>query len=478
MLFQRIEKVIQSKQLFSLSDTVIVAVSGGADSVTLLHLLSTLPLKLKLIAVYVDHGLRPYETHQEIDLVKRLCIQLGIIFKENIVDTYAQKRQHKNSLEEAARILRYQSLEKMRKEFKAHAIAVAHTADDQAEELLIRLIRGTGKKGLSGMTFQKGHIVRPLLEETKATLLEYLKKHNIPYCYDSSNSDKQFLRNRVRLDLLPLLEKQFNASIRQNLLQTADILRQEDLYLEELTQAAYKKVIHHHKTPLPSSVNSECIILKILPFSTYHLSIQRRLLENILWQMATKPGFRQIQQLTYLITQGKDGAALHLQEGLRINKEGEYVIFSHPSGKMRYRGNGLTKCDDITMELPSPGTYFCDITQMRITVGIHDNNQDFKQSSSLVLDADAISFPLLLRSPKQGDTFSPLGMKGRKKVMRFLSDSKVPPAKRHLYPLLLFQSKILAIAGLRIDNGFRVLPQTKRVLIVDWEPLEKLTHCL
>ncbi len=470
MLLRRVENLIREKGLFRAEDCVIAAVSGGADSVTLLHLLNDIPLPIKIIAVYVDHGLRPQETGNEIALIENFCTLLHLDFETVRVDTYAKKKELKTSLEEAARIVRYQALEEMRIRHDATAIAVAHTADDQAEELLIRLIRGTGRKGLSGMKLQRGRIIRPLLKETKTSLLNYLNEKNIPFCQDSSNLNRIFLRNRVRLDLLPYLEEHFNSSIRQNLLQTTDILIQEEELLESLTQKKFEKVVQiYNGGDIPPGQIPKKIVVDIPSFQACHSALQRRILEKICWLMATKPGFRQIQQLRHVIQNGKNGAETHLKEGLRIEKKGPAALFSHPRGRKSLRGTLSAKGVTIYKEIPEPGVYTIENTGMSLSVQVLEKTPGYEIGKGLQLDAEEIRFPLLLRTPLPGERFSPLGMMGSKKITRFLSDKKIPVSSRYLFPLLISAEKILAIAGLRIDNRFRLRTATKNTLIVDWK---------
>jgi tRNA(Ile)-lysidine synthase len=323
---------------------VIVGVSGGPDSLALLHLLATALPTEKLVAVYVDHGLRPDETGAEIALVRHLAQRLVVGYEQVAVVVRETARATGASLEETARVLRYQALEKIRQQYQGCAIAVGHTADDQAEEVLIRLIRGSGRNGLAGMQPQNGWIVRPLLNEKKQTLLDYLQSEQIAFCHDSSNDDRAYLRNRVRLDLLPFLEDRFNASIRQTLLQTARILRDEDALLDTLTDQAFALVAgHHYAVPPPHSppaapTEPPVLRLNLQTLRDQHPAIQRRILEKCCWQMEARPQFRQIELLLELIHSGQTGAEIHLSQGLRAQKGRQEIIFSYPQGKCSYRG--------------------------------------------------------------------------------------------------------------------------------------------
>jgi len=339
ILRQRIGALLTAKDLIKNGDTLIVGVSGGPDSVALLHILCSAQPLLRCIAVYIDHGLRPDETGAEIELVRGLARQLQAGFERISVDVIKASRQDKSSIEESARTLRYQALEEMRRQYRGTAIAVAHTADDQAEELLIRLIRGSGRKGLSGMQFKNGRIIRPLLHESKETLLHYLQAQQIPFCIDSSNLERTYLRNRVRLDLLPYLQEHFNKSIKQTLLQTARILQDEEALLAEMTDKAWHQVAREVAIqPVPPDSPPHTIQLDTKAFCQCHPALQRRILEKCCWQMGARPQFRQIAQLLDLLHMAQTGAEIHLSKGLRAHKNRQGVVFCYPVGKCSYRG--------------------------------------------------------------------------------------------------------------------------------------------
>jgi tRNA(Ile)-lysidine synthase len=339
ILRQRIATLITAQALALPGDTVIVGVSGGPDSVALLHILCSGLPQLRFVAVYVDHGLRPAETGAEIELVRTLAHQLQAGFELITVDVNTAAQKNKTSIEETARALRYEALETMRRQHQGAVIAVAHTADDQAEEILIRLIRGSGRKGLSGMLLQNGRIIRPLLHESKETLLHYLQAQQILFCIDSSNLERNYLRNRVRLDLLPYLQEHFNISIKQTLLQTAQILEDEEALLEEMVDKAWQQTASQVEAhPITPETPCHSIRIDTKEFCQCHPALQRRILEKCCWQMAARPQFRQITLLLDLLHKGQTGAEVHLSQGLRAHKTRQGVIFSYPVGKCSYRG--------------------------------------------------------------------------------------------------------------------------------------------
>ena len=464
-LLTRFEDLIAVHGLLSADDTVIVGVSAGPDSVALLHLLSRISLPVRLFAVYVDHGLRPDETGNEFSLIADLCNTLRIPAERAVVDVRAEQKRMGTSLEDAARSARYQALEAARRRHAAAVIAVAHTADDQAEEILIRLIRGSGRKGLSGMVLRRDTIIRPLLQEAKQSLVAYLERNAIPFCIDSSNRERVFLRNRVRLDLLPYLEQNYNSSIRQTLLQTAEILRSEEELLDQLTQTAFNGLTTIAADPLVTPARHAQISIAVQAFLDCPLALQRRILEKTCWMMSTRPGFRQIEQIRHLMKDSDNGAQLHLGMGLRVRKTGGKLVFSHPSGRSRFRGNTR---EETAIALTVPGTGFFSIAGHVLQITQLRKRPEQPPLTALLLDADTIAFPLQLRPPLPGERFRPLGAPGKKKIHRFLTDAHIPREDRHLYPVLLSADRVIAVAGLRIDHDFRIREETQSFLLIDW----------
>ncbi len=468
-LCERVRKLILDHRLFAEDDIVIVAVSGGPDSLALLHILARLDLHSGLVAIYIDHGLRPAETGTEIKMIGEVCTGLQIPFATHAVDVGGHRRRTGSSLEEAARTLRYAALESARIRHGAAVIAVAHTADDQAEEVLLRLIRGCGREGLSGMALKRDTIVRPLLHERKISLLTYLNENNLSFCRDSSNQSRTFLRNRVRLDLLPFLEQNFNPAIRTNLLQTAEILRHEEDLLRDLSQQAYGRLVRISEDAAGDERPSPAPLSIALPaFIDTHPALQRRVLEKVFWRMGTAPGFRQIEQVRNLIINGSTGAEIHLGAGLRVWKTSAAAVFSHPDGRRGYRGSGVRPAV-ISLAVEEPGVF--NVAGHRLSVRLLGQRPTELAGGELLLDADRIAFPLLLRNPLPQEKFTPLGASGRRKITRFLSDVKISRWKRDCFPVLVMAERIIAVAGQRIDNDFRVRDDTRRFLVVGWQEL-------
>ncbi len=456
---KRIHQTISSDSLLSEETSLVIGVSGGADSIALLHILSVLFPGTNRIAVYVDHGLRPGETIAENTLVQKQAEICCADFTAVAIDVKGEQKKKNCSLEEAARILRYQALEKIRVRYKADKIAVGHTANDQAEEVLLRLIRGSGSTGLSGMNLRNGRIIRPLLYETKESLLNYLQEQNVPFCQDSSNFDTKFLRNKIRLELLPFLERDYNASMQQTLLQTAAVLSDEDNLLNTLTEKVLPKLLQKEE---------ETISLVLPLFQEQPVAIQRRILDNICWTLHSKPSFKKIQSLLQLAA-NPEQKEIHLTDGLRAVRENNTILFHRPSDQKGYRGPGVVLKSFSPITIPCPGTY--PVPELGYTLSINKvafSSDLLRIPDTLLVDADTIKFPLLLRKPETGEYFQPLGAPGRKKISRFLSDQKISAMRRSDFPLLVSGVKPVAVAGIRIDNTFRISKSTSQVLLLQW----------
>ena len=330
--------LIRRDNLLHAGRPVIVGVSGGPDSICLIHVLAALApiVQAEPVAMYIDHLLRPAETDAEYRYVRQTAASLGIAFESRRVDTREYAKMHKLSLEHAARDLRYDRLRQAAAAVGAQAIATAHTADDQAEEVLLRLLRGAGRKGLAGMTTRGRDIIRPLLQTGKKSILEYLAALNIPFCRDSMNSDMRYLRNRVRHKLLPYLEEQFDMGIRRALCKTADSLAEDENLLEELTGKAVDRIVE--SMPTDSADPDDRLIIHRQALSNLPQALQRRAIERLLWMIGSRASYDHILAVLDGAARGRPGTELHLSRGLRVGIKKDFLEFLYPNGQSAWRG--------------------------------------------------------------------------------------------------------------------------------------------
>jgi tRNA(Ile)-lysidine synthase len=339
-LQQQLKNNLSGPCRVKMGTAMIVAVSGGPDSMALLHLLAAVRVDsaLELTVVRVDHGLRPHENPKEHRVVAEAAEHLGLLFIEHSVDVAGFAAERHLSIEHAARDLRYGVLRQVARDRKARCIAVAHTADDQVEEILLRLLRGSGRKGVSGMRMRSNDLIRPLLCTQKETLLAWLAQHGIAHCFDSSNNDLMFLRNRIRHQLLPFLEEHFNPGIRKSLRKTADSLAEDEDLLAGLTAEALAEVVQQGE----ETSSGVPVQIKRQLFCTLHPTLQRRIVEQLLWQIGARAGYEHILLVVNAAVNGRNQSELHLSHGLRVGIFRDYLEFSYPHGQISWRGRLLS----------------------------------------------------------------------------------------------------------------------------------------
>ena len=465
-LNQQIQATVETHRLITQGQSVVIAVSGGPDSICLLHVLCNLFDDLSITGVYVDHNLRPDESAIERNLVEAICLQQWVNFVAVSVDVPTEAGATGESIEACARRLRYHALEEERNKAGADIIAVGHTADDQVEEVLLRLIRGSGLKGLSGMRPKRGRVIRPLLEVSRQQVLGYLDEHGLEFCLDSSNESDRFLRNRIRLELLPLLEQRFNPSIRNTILNTSKILEIEEDYLSAESDRLYRSLAESYSPKLDSR-NQHSISFIIESLSTTPAALRRRLLERACWEIGCRPDFQHIERIDSLLTDPSSKAELHLPKRVRVLRQHDSLVFTKLSDDQGPRDR-LALTPQIHLEIPGPGSYLIAELDRRLEIWFSDEPADQR---TMQLDGESVSFPLLLRSVEPGERFTPLGGPGRKKVARFLVDRKVVRHQRHQHPVLESDQGIICILGLEIDESCRITDATTRRLMIAWEPI-------
>lgn len=452
----------------------VVAVSGGPDSMALLQVLAQLAsgLDLFLVVAHVDHGLRPSEAAAEARLVREAAQALGLVCECGRLEVAVYAREQGLSLEHAARTLRYGFLAEVAARYRATKIGVGHTADDQAEEVLLRLVRGTGRAGLAGMArLRDGLVVRPFLDIAKEEILRYLADEGIPYCLDSSNQQRIYLRNRIRLDLLPYLREHFNPNIDNSLRETAMILRGEEELLAGLASQAYAQVVAEEGDD-PGGLT-----IQLADFFSQPLALRRRILEAACWRMGCRPTFMQIAQLLLLAATGAEGAGLHLARGLRVVKAEGRVFFRYPQGRQSLRGNleaAAPEEGSFALEIPGQGEYVLEAMGAMVKIRLLEELPEGWEAQAptiLHCDAEKVCFPLTIRVFRRGDRFHPLGAPGRKKVGDFFTDQKIPAAQRRRIPILTDQQGIIAILGVRLDQRVAIVPRTKMILAASLHPL-------
>lgn len=457
--------MVKKHALLNRGDRVVVAVSGGPDSVCLLAVLTELARdwSLSLHVCHLDHMFRGMESAGEASFVSHLAKSLGLPATVEKIDVPAFCRERGLSPQAGAREVRYGFLQKVAAGTGANRIATGHTATDQAETLLLRLLRGAGVQGLSAIPPVRDKIIRPLLEVTREEVLEYLLAKGLEYVSDSSNAKPVYARNRVRAELLPVL-RQFNPRIVETLATEASLLRDEDKAVESWLPAIMHGVVEQ---------GDGGVILKREAFNCLPIALRRRLLKRAVecagGESSALSSVHIDGALTF-ISDAQTGRALHLPYGLQIERE--YDTFAIRSRET---------VENFCHVLATPGTTRISALGLEVESLAKDMKEQDRQGAAesefdstflvnyrwqALLDYDKIG-ALNLRNRRPGDWFCPSGMAGRsKKLQDYFVDEKVPRSRRDSIPLLVSGEDIVWVIGFRTDERFRAAAGTKRGLLV------------
>ena len=436
-MLSTVQAYIAQHQLLRPGAPVIVGLSGGADSVALLHILTR--LGYPCVAAHCNFHLRNDESDADADFAQQTAEALGLLFRRIDFDTADYARQNGVSTEMAARTLRYEWFETLRRELGAEAIAVAHHRDDNVETVLLNLIRGTGLSGLCGMRPRNGHIVRPLLSVDRHQIVRWLADRHLPFRTDSSNASDVYRRNFVRLRLLPLME-QLNPSVRDAILRMAGHLTD--------VEAIYRNAIDSHRAHLIDA-DGRISIDALLRTPAPHA---------MLFELLTPYDFTpsQCADIARALS-GESGRSFVAPGGRWHLLKDRLHLILYPADEVSADTFTLTLGNELTAPI-------------RLSLEERIVDEAFTISSSphvATFDADRIALPLTLRRWRAGDSFVPFGMTGRKKLSDYFSDHKFSLLRKAAAWILCDASgRILWIVGHRTDNRFRITSKTRRALIV------------
>jgi tRNA(Ile)-lysidine synthase len=456
-LMQKTKETITEHAMFSSGDHILIGLSGGPDSVCLAVVLGKLrdEFDLDLSAVYINHCLRPHEVEKEIVFCRQFCDEMSITFHERTINVRKYSEEAGANVQETARNLRYEMYEAVAAETGAEKIALGHNADDQAETVLMRLIRGSGRRGLAGIPPVRGRIIRPLIGMAKKEIEEFLasvegevKGRSGQTCItDTSNFKEEYLRNWIRLSLLEEVKKR-NPSVVYDICRTAEIIREEDEYLEIQVTKTLMRLI--------SRKSDSHIELFASPLGTLEKPILRRVLRRALDATMGLRGisFTHVEDIIRLIRDGKAGDRIHLPNNVRVVKEYSLLKITADAIVAIVEREIQPPCEVNINEINT----VLKASIEKSTDGIIDGR------TSVFLDAGGLSFPLKVRSRTDGDFFYPLGFGKKKKLQDFFVDEKVPRDARDRIPVVLSGNDIIWIAGYRADERYKVTEKTEKIL--------------
>lgn len=433
-MLNEIQKFIAKNNLFTKKNNILLALSGGVDSMVLLHLLKSCGYNIS--AAHCNFGLRGKESNDDEKFVKEICQQWNIEIYLKRINTNAYAKKHKCSTQEAARNTRYAWFNQLAQNNKFDFIVTAHNANDTIETFLINLIRGSGIKGFSGIPLKNNNIVRPLLFAKRNDIETYAQKHKIPFRNDSSNASLKYTRNKIRLNIIPELKK-INHGFEEVILKEIELMQQTNVFIEKYIQHEFKNLCKQEKNTL--KINVALLKKTYSPALTlYHLlnkySFSPNCISDIINSIESQPGKRFYSSTHTLI---KDRKYLMLSE-IKNEKLQEKIITNRTkkvSSPISLSFSKITKPEKISS---NPSIAF--------------------------LNAEKIEFPIKVRKWKEGDYFIPLGMKGKKKLSDFFIDQKIPLNQKQEIYVLESNGEIAWVIGLRISEKFKITDNSKEVL--------------
>ncbi|MDE7074527.1 MAG: tRNA lysidine(34) synthetase TilS [Odoribacter sp.] len=421
----------------------LIAVSGGADSISLLHAFSQ--LKLNITVLHCNFALRGEESDQDEQFVKDFCHTHDIKYRIKKFDTAGYARRQGISIEMAARELRYAWFREIKEKEKMDYIVVAHHADDMTETMLINLCRGTGIRGLCGIKPVNGDILRPLLSCSRNDILQYIGQHRLDYRNDSSNDSTNYVRNKIRHQVIPVL-KEINPAFLNTMAENGEILKETETIFLYGIRRLQTEILHSEEGE--TFINIEKTLASPAPYT-------------LLYETLRPFGFNKEQIRAILDSHtATPGKQFRADKHLLVKDRNHWRLYDD------------SQCHRIVLTIPTPGVYTTG--SINISLKLFARPENFvipQQTGTACLDADKIRFPLIVRNWQAGDSFCPLGMnKSRKKLSDFFTDQKFSTRQKQECLLLLSDGQITWLIGYRTDERFKITPSTRNILLVELLP--------
>ena len=440
---EQVLNLIRERKFFKPNSRVGVGVSGGADSMSLLHFLNSHKneLNIEVIAINVNHNTRKEDT-KEANFVEKYCKKLGILCLKTKADAQLLMEKEKLSMEEACRIVRFNEFEKLQKNGIVDYVALGHHLRDQAETILMHIVRGCGLKGASGMEYENGFIIRPFLNLEKGDIMLYMAQNNIPYLEDSSNYDTTISRNLIRQDVLPTLRRVW-PNVDKALCAFGKTCREDDKYIRDNVDLnAVVFGVHEIKIPKNYFSYPEPVVFRLIDKALEHLGgnfdFERKHYESI-----------------FQLAKMNNGTKISLPRKITAFSEYDYITLTT---KQLVKRSELNKAFTIgTIPFGPVG----DIVVSEVT-------EFKKEPKSLCLDLDKVPDGAIFRVRKEGDTICKFGG-GTRKLKSYLNDKKVPVRIRDSLPVLAKDSEVFAVVGVDIGEKIKVDKDTKRFGVIKLE---------
>ncbi|GAX88646.1 tRNA lysidine(34) synthetase TilS [Effusibacillus lacus] len=470
-MLHKVKRTIEEHGLFANGERIVVGVSGGADSVALLNILHELAKETGygLHVAHVEHGLRGRESLADAEFVQQLCNKLGLPFHIDRPDVKSFAREHGMSTQVAARELRYRFFLKIAHKVDAPKIALAHHADDQAETVLMRILRGTSISGLAGISILRkfGHveIARPLLYVWREEIEKFCQTANLEYRNDSSNALTDYFRNKIRLQLIPMLQSEYNENVKRTLIQLGELASEEDRYMKEQAASLLKTLIKE-RTDVRIAVSAEHLVRS-------PLALQRRAITLILYYLCGHTNeweAKHIEQILALAQHPVPSARIHLPNGIQAWRE--YQLLHIGTEDRTVFPGDWQQTELMIPEMPAyapakPFLFEIPELAMRGSMQVKDGAITPASRWEAAFDYEEVcGRKFIIRKRRHGDVIRPYGMQGSKKIKEILMEARIPKALRDTWPIWVLGDEIVWVTGIRRGQGALVQPQTRRTLLI------------
>lgn len=468
-------ETIGRHRMLHAGDAILIGVSGGPDSMALLHGLVKMAgsLGVTLGVAHLNHCLRKTDANRDEMHVRQTAEQLNLrvfIEKKEILS----RKTAGMSLEETARNIRYDFFDTICRQHGFTKIAVAHQADDNAEQVLLNILRGSGTAGMAGIPPVRGNIIRPLIQISRAEILEFLAAGNIGYVTDASNSDTRFLRNKIRHQLLPLLAHHYNPQISSTLNRMSGLARADEEWMNTLVASLYEKACLRK--------NPHEVLLSTTELQALHPAARRRVIRKGIFSVKhnlTRILNAHIAAVLCLLQNNRENRQLDLPDQIRIIRKNQVLIIRKELKNLRHFRGGTSaaaaNCDPFEYRITRPeitagNPVFIAETNQKACFDITPRHRipdvTAAGAGTAFFDWDMLEFPLIIRNIRAGDRFTPLGMTGSQKLKKFFINQKIPRDQRHRIPLLVSRGRIVWVGGIRTSDEAKIMPQTRTVLSV------------
>jgi len=451
-------RTLRRHEMIKKGDSVMIALSGGPDSVSLFDLLYRIRAdwKLNLHLIHVNHSLRGDASDRDQMFAEKFArdLKMPISIKKIDVEKYAQD--HHFSVEEAGRECRLEFFREEGARLGISKVALGHHKDDQAETVLFRILRGTGLRGLGGMKpVSEWHgltLIRPLIELGKHDLENYVREHKLVYCVDASNEQTHFMRNRIRHQLIPYLERHYNPKIKNSLVHLAETVSQDLAFIEEITARQYPKIVRKRRESL--------ITLKKKKFLQESDALRYRILQKAIREIDSESEltFFHWDEVRKALERGAERFELHAPSEVSIAFERKEIVLQKPVAG---------KTEQYQYELPLGGKLRIRELGLEFVAEAFEKRiykEDRQDKTCGIFDLDRIVFPVTIRNRREGDVFQPLGLPFPKKLKDFLISRKVASYDKCQMPLFLSGNEIFWVYGIEIGEKFKVTHRTRRFL--------------